>query len=385
MANYQDSSFKPFAGQLVANGIGKNLPLANLEEGTVADINLAKIQGLTPKIKDIFIRETRVFNNPIDKYVTKFDSRFGAGMEQAVFKVGSPNAKLDGTCMPWGNPEMVSQLNISNFAYDVDVSIRDHEIDKVVLDSGQLGAYVAQKMRTPLATISQMKYRSWIQLLSDVIDGTRSIQSSVSSEMTGTEVTYNPNVIGYAGSVSDTGYVIPAVERGKLATIPDAATALNIAQELEGIAADFKYSANDDNKLEVNTFVTSTPILFMEEKVLNALDAIFANTNVKAENVSTGYGYAGFPTKSFRDYVRRFAEICEIDSFASLPTNTSYTDTRLGAVLMDRDCLVEKIEYADVESFRCTKERATGYSFQGSSAMSIWKGLNSYAMLWDAQ
>lgn len=385
MANYQDASFKPFAGQLVANGIGKNLPLANLEEGTIADMNLAKIQGLTPKIKDIFIRETRVFNNPIDKYVTKFDSRFGAGMEQAVFKVGAPNAKLDGTCMPWGNPEMVSQLNISNFAYDVDVSIRDHEIDKVVLDSGQLGAYVAQKMRTPLATISQLKYRSWIQLLSDVVDGTRMIQSDVSSEKTGTSVTYEPTVKGYAGLVSDTAYKIPAVERGKLATIPDAATALNIAQELEGIAADFKYSANDDNKLEVNTFVTSTPILFMEEKVLNALDAIFANTNVKAENVSTGYGYAGFPTKSFRDYVRRFAEICEIDSFASLPTNTSYENARLGAVLMDRDCLIEKIEYADVESFRCTKERATGYSFQGSSAMSIWKGLNSYAMLWDTQ
>lgn len=383
MANYQDASFKPFAGQLVANGIGKNLPLANLEEGTIADMNLAKIQGLTPKIKDIFIRETRVFNNPIDKYVTKFDSRFGAGMEQAVFKTGAPNAKLDGTCMPWGNPEMVSQLNISNFAYDVDVSIRDHEIDKVVLDSGQLGAYVAQKMRTPLATISQLKYRSWIQLLSDVTDGTREIQSDVASNKTGAEVTYNPTVTGYAGLVSDTSYVIPAVERGKLATIPDASTALKIAQELEGIAADFKYSANDDNKLEVNTFVTSTPILFMEEKVLNALDAIFANTNVKAENVSTGYGYAGFPTKSFREYVGRFAEICEIDSFASLPTNTTYEGSRLGAVLMDRDCLIEKIEYADVESFRCTKERATGYSFQGSSAMSIWKGLNSYAMLWD--
>lgn len=383
MANYQDASFKPFAGQLVANGIGKNLPLANLEEGTIADMNLAKIQGLTPKIKDIFIRETRVFNNPIDKYVTKFDSRFGAGMEQAVFKTGAPNAKLDGTCMPWGNPEMVSQLNISNFAYDVDVSIRDHEIDKVVLDGGQLGAYVAQKMRTPLATISQLKYRSWIQLLSDVTDGTREIQSDVASNKTGAEVTYNPTVTGYAGLVSDTSYVIPAVERGKLASIPDASTALKIAQELEGIAADFKYSANDDNRLEVNTFVTSTPILFMEEKVLNALDAIFANTNVKAENVSTGYGYAGFPTKSFRDYVRRFAEICEIDSFASLPTNTTYDGSRLGAVLMDRDCLIEKIEYADVESFRCTKERATGYSFQGSSAMSIWKGLNSYAMLWD--
>ena len=379
MANYQDDSFAPYAGQLVANGIGKNLPITALEDSSVTLKNLDKIQGLTPKIKDIFIRETRIFNNPIDKYVTKFDSRFGAGMEQAVFKAPSANAKLDGTCMPWGNPEMVSQMNLTNFAYDFDVSIKDHEIDKVVLDEGQLGSYVAQKMRAPLAGIAQLKYRAWVQLISDVTDGTRSITSSTKSDGTGVESNYNPTVTGYAKAVETLDAVVPAVERGKLASIPDAATALEIAQTLEGRAADMMYAADDMNKLEAQTFVTGTPILFMESKVLNALDAIFANTNVAG--TGTGYGYAGFPTKTFRDYVGRFSEICEIDSFASLPVNETYTDNRLGAVLMDRDALVEKIEYADVESFRCTKERATGYSYQGSSTLSVWQGLDSYAML----
>lgn len=379
MANYQDDSFAPYAGQLVASGIGTNLPVTALEDSSVTLSNLSKIQGLTPKIKDIFIRETRIFNNPIDKYVTKFDSRFGAGMEQAVFKSPSANAKLDGTCMPWGNPEMVSQMNLTNFAYDFDVSIRDHEIDKVVLDEGQLGSYVAQKMRAPLAGIAQLKYRSWVQLISDVTDGTRSITSTTKSDGTGVSATYNPTVTGYAKAVETMDAVIPAVERGKLASIPDASTALTIAQTLEGRAADMMYAADDMNKLEAQTFVTGTPILFMEAKVLNALDAIFANTN--AAGTGTGYGYAGFPTKSFRDYVSRFSEICEIDSFASLPVSTSHETDRLGAVLMDRDALVEKIEYADVESFRCAKERATGYSYQGSSTLSVWQGLDSYAML----
>lgn len=379
MANYQDSQFKIFAGQLVQDGIGTNLPLANLEEGTVTALNLANIKGLSAKIKDIFIRETRVFNNPLDRYVTRYDGRFGSGMEQAMFKTGAPNAQLDGTCMPWGDPDMVSQLNISNFAYDVDVSIRDHEVDKVVLDEGQLGAYVAQKMRTPLATIAQVKYRAWVQLVSDVIDGTRRISSYNSSGSTSTAVTYSPNVTGYAGSVEDTGYVIPAVERGSLASVPDAETALAIAQKLEGRVADMKYVASDMNKLKAETFSTGTPLLIMEEKMLNALDAVFANAN--AAGTGTGYGYAGFPTKTFRDFVGRFSEVVEIDSFASLPTNSSYTNKRLGAVLLDRDALIEKVEYADVESFRCTKERATGYSYQGSSALSIWRGDNSYAML----
>lgn len=382
MANYQDSQFSGYAGQLVANGIGTNLPVKGLEEGKVSSLNLDKIQGLTPKIKDIFIRETRIFNNPIDRYVTKFDSRFGAGMEQAVFKSGAPNAKLDGTCMPWGNPEMVSQMNLTNFAYDIDVSIRDHEIDKVVLDEGQLGSYVAQKMRTPLATIAQLKYRAWVQLISDVTDGTRNVSSKTSSDGTGTAVTYSPTVKGYAKATEVMTSVIPAVERGKLAEIPDAQAALDIAQTLEGRAADMTYAADDMNNLGAMTFVAGTPLLIMETKVLNALDAVFANTN--AAGTGTGYGYAGFPTKTFRDYVGRFSEVVEIDSFASLPTATTHAKHRLGAVLMDRDALVEKIEYADVESFRCSKERATGYSYQGSSTLSIWEGLDSYAMLFTA-
>ena len=382
--NPQTAGFQPIAGQLIKSGIGTNLPLIGLEDKVVLE-NIGNIQGLTPKIKDIFIRETRIFNNPIDKYVRKYDSRFGAGMEQGVFKSGAANAKLDGTCMPWGNPQMVSQMNLTNFAYDIDVSIYDHEIDKVVLDEGQLSSYTAEKMKTPLKTLSQMKYRSWVQLLSDVIDGERSISSKDSSDGTGTTVTYNPTITGYAKAVETVGDgAIPEVKRGSLASIGGGTTdALTIAQTLEGRAADMKYEADDMNALEASTFVTGVPLLIMEEKVLNALDAVFANANASATAIQNGYGYAGFPTKTFRDYVSRFAEICEIDSFATLPTNNSYANVRLGAVMMDRDMLIEKVEYADVESFRCTKARATGWSYQGSSTLSIWKGLDAYAMLFN--
>ena len=379
--NPQTKGFTPYAGQLIKDGITKGLPYANLEEGIVT-ANLEKIHGLTGKIKDIFIRETRVFANPLEPYVTKYGERFGAAIEQAAFKHGAPNAKLDGTCMPWGDVDIASQINAANFGYDVDISIYDHEVDKAVLDDAQLGAYVAQKMRTPLQTIALMKYRAWVQLLSDVIDGTRNITSYVNSNNpASTSVTYQPTVKGFCKSIDDTGFVIPEVQRGALATIPDATTALEIAQKLEGMAADFAYSGNDLNNLKVETFTTGTPLLIMETKVLNALDAIFAKTN--AAGTASGYGYAGFPTKTFRDYVGRFSEIVEIDSFAQLPTNSSYANKRLGALLMDRDALIENVQYADVESFRCTKERATGYSYQGSSTLAIWQGLDSHAMLFN--
>ena len=381
--NPQTKGFTPYAGQLIKDGITSGLPYVNLEEGVVT-ANLAKIHGLSAKIKDIFIRETRVFANPLEPYITKYGERFGAAIEQAAFKTGAPNAKLDGTCMPWGDVDIASQINAANFGYDVDISIYDHEIDKAVLDDAQLGAYVAQKMRTPLQTIALMTYRAWVQLLSDVIDGTRNITSYVNSNNpASTSVTYQPTVKGFCKSIDDTGFVIPEVQRGALATIPDATTALDIAQRLEGMAADFSYSGNDLNKLSVETFTTGTPLLIMETKVLNALDAIFAKTN--AAGTASGYGYAGFPTKTFRDYVGRFSEVVEIDSFAQLPTNVSYAKKRLGALLLDRDMLIENVQYADVESFRCTKERATGYSYQGSSTLSVWQGLDSHAMLFNTE
>ena len=70
MATPQDTEFTKYAGQLIKSGIGENLPFANLEEG-ILKTNLAKIHGLMPKIKDTFIHDVRVFNNPLDPYIRK--------------------------------------------------------------------------------------------------------------------------------------------------------------------------------------------------------------------------------------------------------------------------------------------------------------------------
>lgn len=381
----QTTGFTRYAGQLIQSGIAPGLPYANLEEGIVAQ-NLEKIHGLSAKIKDVFIRETRVFPNPLDPYITKYGEMYGAGMEQASFVGGGPNKPLDGKCMPWGDVELASQTNVANFGYDVDVSVYDYEINKAVLNDEQAGAYVAQKLRTPLQTIALMKYRSWVQLLSDVVDGTRNITSyENSNDAASTAVTYNPTVKGYAKAIDDTGYLIPEVQRGVMSEIKDPETALGIAQKLQGMAADFSYSGNDMNRLNVETFTTSKPLIIMETKILNALNNCFANAN--AAGKGTGYGYAGFPTRSFREYISDFGEIVEIDSFASLPTTSAgtYANKRLGAVMIDRDAFVENVQYANVEAFRCTKERATGYSHQGSSTLSIYHGLDSFAMLFNTQ
>lgn len=392
MTNEQTSRFTTFAGQLVANGIDTTAPLVALEQSTDPTVlaNITAINSLMPKVKDVFIRETRVFQNPLEQYITRFDERFGAGLEQASFMAGAYNEKHDGTCVPRGTPDMASQLDLVNFAYSVDVDVKDREIDKAVLDEGQRGAYVAQKMRTPLKTIGTMKYRAWVQLLSDVIDGTRSISSKTAGNGTSTKsgagsVTYNPSITGYAGKVEKVAPVLPPVEVGQKYEINTPIEALEIANKLKAIASDFKFETTQFNKLGIDTFSTGVPLLIAETKVLDAMDTVFAEFNAKG-NANGNYGYAGFPTVSAREYIRQFAELVEIDTFADLPTDpadaeVAYAGYNLKFVLIDRDAFVEVVKWADMEGQRCAKLRLTGYNFAGESILSIWRGVNSYAMV----
>lgn len=386
MANEQTTRFTGFAGQLVTSGIAQNMPLVALEEAvdSTTYANLNKINGLLPKIKDIFIRSTTVFSNPLDPFINRYDERYGAGLEQAAFMTGAYNEKHDGTCVPRGTPDMASQLDMINFAYSVDVDIKDREIDKAVLDDGQRTAYLSEKMKTPLKTIGTLKYRAWVQLLSDIIDGTRSIASATSfngqSAQSGSaSVTYAPNIVGYAGVVEKRTEVIPMVEVGQKVTIATPLDALNICNELKARAADFAFETTAYNKLGIDTFATGTPLLIAERKVLDAMDTVFAEAN--ANGNGNNYGYAGFPTVSARDYLRQFAELVEIDTFAELPANTDYADYALHFVLIDRDAFVEVVKWADMEGQRCAKARLTGYNFAGESILSIWRGVDSYAMV----
>lgn len=382
MATYQDSQFKPLAGQMVAGGIGTNLPSATLEQSNLT-ANLSKIHGLSQKIGDVFFHPTRQFKNPLEPLVKRVDLRHGAGIEQAEFGGFAKNSKLDGTCMPWGDADASSQINVANFAYDIDISIRDYEIDKAVLTDEQVGQYTANKLALPAATLGYIKYRTMVQLLSDVVSGTRSVTSTTASDGTGAAVTYSPTVTPYVatGAVFTDSAVVPEVARKTLVTAFTPDDGLRILKSLQGYAADMAIPSEDFNYLGMqNNFIAGRPTIIGETKVFNALDMVMATAN--AEGNTPVYGYAGFPSSDFRSEIRKFADIVEIDAFAALPTSTAYADRRLGFVMMDpTNAIVDAVHYANVESFRCTKERATGYSYQGEESISVYGGTPACAML----
>jgi len=364
------ADFSDFAGQLVADGIASTVPMNNLDEAQVVPA-IDAINGMSVKIGKVLIDNTQVFGDPIGGVVTKMPDRFGAGIEMARFKTGAVNKIRGATCIPSGTVSMEAQVAYTNFAYNIELSIGDREVDKALLSADEAGKYAAEKLRTAPKTVAQMHYAGWKELIADVVDGTKTISSTDRSDGAGNVVSYATGTIsGYAGYVDDSSLVIPAPVAGSLTSVTGS-EAIDFVMRLEGAAADMKHEGVRMNKLGVETFVEGMPVLFAETKTLNALDQAWAVAG----------NYSGLPTISARDYLKKFAQIVEIDIFPDMPVNGSYTGKRLGAVLIDKEALLEVVKYEDVESMRCVTGRSNNYSFQGESIMVIKKYCNSYALL----
>lgn len=374
----QDTQFAAFAGQNIAGGAwtyptpAATIALEGVSSATVL-ANLEKLHGLMPKIKDIIIHEPKVFESPLEPMINKYGTPFGVGIESMAFMTGAANKKNDGTCVPRGDVEGTSQLNLSNFAWNIELSVYDREVNKAVLNEAQVGSYFGAKMRTPMKTMAMKKYRDTVQLISDVIDGTRSISSHINSnDSSSTAQTYAVTVEGYAGDVETLNAVIPAVAEGSVVAIADASDATDIIKTLQGVARDFSFESTSYNKLGISTFCSGRPTLIMESKTLDALDNILALDGTDKR----------IPTRDARQYLGTFANLREIDAFASLPTNNSYANQRIGALLVDgEDFLFEGVLENSMEAQRCANQRMTGYSYRYESTLGVWKGANSYALL----
>ena len=373
------ASFNNYAGQLVASGIRPNEPVMAFEDtGSAALLaNTQMFGNLLPKIAKTLIRETRIRANPIDVHFKKSSLPFGVGFEEFQFTEGAMNKKNDGRCFPFGNVPGDSQLNLLNFAWSYDINIYDREINKAVLTPEEAGSFSAQKMRTMYKGYASQKYSAELQLLSDVIDGTRSVSSTTQSDGQGTSVTYNPTITGYAGEVEDSQIVLAPLVQGTIPTFASAQDALDLVKALQNAVTEMYEEDTTYSKMGISTFLLSKPLVFMESKTLNAIDNAWAMDGT----------YKGIPTKTAREFIGSFGQLVEIpgQGFASLPTNANYTNKRLFAVAIDRDSLSENVLWENVEGQRCSKQRSTNYNYAGASTLSIYRGNPAYALLVNTQ
>lgn len=368
------ADFNAFAGQEVASGVRPNGPVIAFEQVANRNYlaNMDMINGLVPKLSKVLIRETRIRGNPLESMFKKGSLPYGVGMEQAEFMDGVPNKKTDGTCIPNGKGSLASQIDLINFAWNLQIRIKDREVNKAVLTPEEAGSYVAQAMRLPEKTRAQARYMAMRQLVSDVIDGTRTVTSTTSSDGTGTTVTYNPSITGYvaSGGLIDSDVVISPLAEGSRPTISVDDT-IAILDDLLNAVTEMSDETTTYSKLGINTLLLDKPYIVMEAKTLNAMDqAIMSGASQR------------LPTRTAREYVRTFATLVELPgAFAALPDNATYDDSRLAAVVLDKDALTEQIAWEAVESGRCPNEFATGYVYAGESLMSIWRGAPAAALL----
>lgn len=418
---YQDTQLKANAGVLIPSGTRPGVPQIALEgvsDQTVIQ-NLTNINGMMPVMSDILFYDTRVFTNPLDPLFTKRNVPFGDYVEMAVFSGPAPSKKNDETkCMPFGNVDVKTQFALTNYAYDISLDIKDREINKAVFNEAQKNRYVAEKMKTPLKEISVSRYRAMVQIISDVIDMSRTLTSSDSTDGTGTTVNYlmtsgdsaYGTIKGYAGKVKQFDLIADHVTRNSDVKLTGTGAgqdydageeAFKFINGIQSAVRDMMIDAKDYNKLGVSTFCMNKPVAIFESKTLDALDATLVQ---KGE-------WKGFPTKSAREYLREFVDIIEIDSFAVLGDSASYKNYgdanatnvanattrtgagseqspyvysfgyRIGCVVLDRDACNEFITQETLESFRCAKARSTGYNWQGEDSFCVFRGVPSFVAL----
>ena len=400
MASPTDSRWSAYAGQEVQGGSSTtpyNQPTIDFGDPMSATIlaNLPAVNGLLPRVSSVIIHDSMVFEGSVMSIFNRRDDPYGVATEHAIFSTGAANKLNAGYCVPRGTVSLNSQITASNLAWNVPINIYDREINGAVLSETEIQAYVAQKMRTMQKTINELQFTAAKVMLSDCVPGSRTISSYNSSDGTGSSVTMTSTPDGYAGKVNlDTDFTIPEVTRGSMPTLAASGgysdvmdAVLVYLQTLEAAASDMRYPGSDYNLLGTDTVSGDRPWLIMESKVINQFDNAIANNTT-----SNGYGYSGFPTKTAREYISRFADLIEIDAFAALPaydsttypTSTDYTGDRLTAVLLDKDAPWLITKFNNMEGQRCAGERMYGYSARGEQDMAIFKGVNSFVMINDA-
>ena len=304
MASPTDTMFASYAGQLVAGGASITpyaQPVIDLGDAMNETVlaNLAKINGLIPKIGEVIIHDTMIYDAPIMRIFNRRDNPYGVATEHAAFVGGAVNMLNPGLCVPRGNVQMVAQLTAANLAWNVPLRIYDHEIDKAILSSAGISDYVAQKMRTMEKTVREIQFNAAKVILSNVVPGKRTVTSYSASDGTGSQVTYTGNPDGYAGKVfTKATWTIPEVSRGNvgptLANTQQGESVMDMVlqylQTLEGMAADMVVPGNDYNQLGVNTFSGDRPWLVMETKVINQFDNAIANTKELMGATDTALG-----------------------------------------------------------------------------------------------
>ena len=400
MASPTDTKWTAYAGQEVQGGTSTtpyNQPSIDFGDYMNATIlaNMPSINGLLPRVSSAIIHDTMVFTADIMRVFNRRDDPFGVATEHAIFSKGANNELNPGRCIPRGNVGMFSQITASNLAWNVPISIYDREINGAVMSDAEITAYVSQKMRTLDKTIADIQFNAAKVLLSDCVPGTRTISSYTASDGTGSAVTMTSTPDGYAGKVyANNKWTIPEIVRGSKPALANTTTGesvmdmvLQFLQQAESMVGDMRYPGNDYNKLGTDTFSGDRPWLVMETKVLNEFDNVIANATT-----ANGYGYSGFPTKTAREYIARFADLVEIDAFAALPAydnttfpgSTDYTGDRMTCAILDKDAPWLITKFQNLEGQRCAGERMYGYSARGEHDMAIFKGVNSAVIITDA-
>ena len=137
-----ENNFEAFAGNAeLKSGIAPGMPEISLEsiQSPTVVANLRVVNSILPKGESFFLTP-RIFADKFD-WIPRSNLAYGAYAEIAQFKNSPPIAKRDGRCMVFGDAQLYAEQWVSNWAYNIAVTIKDREINKGGMSEAEAAAY----------------------------------------------------------------------------------------------------------------------------------------------------------------------------------------------------------------------------------------------------
>ena len=387
-----DTTFEPFKGQSRAQRLSDGRVIKATRagnQGTPAK-DAGALYPYMPKCTQMLFDMPKLQTNPFERITSIYGAEYGNYIELGAIgdpnfapdanpPVGSagatiPNRGMSDACMVYDRIKYTANYLFQNI-YTHAAYIDQREGRKGFVNNANADAQLAGLTAQAMAQELSVKRKAIMtRLFCDCVDGEvpAYVDGNTKSDGTGDTVAEAKLVLdGWAGKVNlelDEEY-IPSLTEGEKATGITPANALAFADEIRAALTYGKYLSNYYVPGGYRLDKFTTPVLVIEEPILDALERAFAIGDV-------GGGVLEVP-RNFNNgwwaYVSKGKSIgiLTTDRFEEIPQGGTGDGLRMLGALVEPDMFKNFVYQDDMDSDKCLQPRGMVYDYQRVEALGV--------------
>lgn len=383
-----ETNFSPFKGQSVAQRLSDGRLIKDTQLGNVGvpAVDAGAMYPFMPKCTQMLFDLPKIQINPFERITAVYGADYGNYIELGAIGdpnfdrsqpsssgANIPNRGMTDACMVYDRVRYTSNYLFQN-VYTHSAYIDQREGRKAFVKNATQDSQVAGITAQSMAQELSIKRKAIMgRLFSNCVDGAVAAYANGNTKSDGTGSTVAQDeleITGWAGTVNDEiEDVIPELTIGSKATGITPTNALLLADEIRNALTYGKYLSNYyvPGGFRLDRF--TTPVLVLEEPILDALERAFSIADV-------GAGDGAVPRNFNTDWVTYVTRgknlaIMTTDKFEPLPAGGDGDGMRLLAAIVEPDHFKNFVYQDDMDSDKCLQPRGIIYDYQRVEALGV--------------